>query len=113
MKKNVYVSVSTDPIKEYQKTVEYAKSLLGKQRALGAGELAGGAISGRAEKTGGSEDFSYISEKVPSVMVALAAGTPENGCEYPLHHPEVTFEEEAMPSGSALLAYTALCELGR
>ncbi len=95
------------------RVLEYAKSLLGKQRALGAGELAGGAISGRAEKTGGSEDFSYISEKVPSVMVALAAGTPENGCEYPLHHPEVTFEEEAMPSGSALLAYTALCELGR
>ncbi len=29
MKKNIYVSVSTDPIKEYQKTVEYAKSLQG------------------------------------------------------------------------------------
>lgn len=90
---------------------EYAKGLLGEQRALDAGELAKGAGSGRAEKTGGSEDFAYVSEKVPSVMVALAAGTPQNGCEYPLHHPQVMFEEEAMPSGSALLAYTALCEL--
>ncbi len=30
MKNNIYVSVSTDPIKEYQKVVEYAKSLQGK-----------------------------------------------------------------------------------
>ncbi len=29
MKNNIYVSVSTDPIKEYQKVVEYAKSLQG------------------------------------------------------------------------------------
>ncbi len=29
MKKQVYISVSTDPIKEYQKVVEYAKSLQG------------------------------------------------------------------------------------
>ena len=29
MKKNVYVSVSLDPIKEYQKMVEYAKKLQG------------------------------------------------------------------------------------
>lgn len=95
------------------RVLEYAKGLLGEQRALDAGELAKGAGSGRAEKTGGSEDFAYVSEKVPSVMVALAAGTPKNGCEYPLHHPQVMFEEDAMPSGSALLAYTALCELGR
>lgn len=95
------------------RVLEYAKDLLGERRALDAGELAKGAGAGRAEKTGGSEDFAYVSEKVPSVMVALAAGTPQNGCGYPLHHPQVMFEEEAMPSGSALLAYTALCELGR
>ena len=30
MKRNIYVSVSTDPIKEYQKIVEYAQSMQGK-----------------------------------------------------------------------------------
>ena len=36
------------------------------------------------------------------------AGEKKNGCVYPLHHPEVTFDEEALPVGSAILAYTAL-----
>lgn len=95
------------------RVLQYAKELLGKEKAFGAQELSGGAASGRTEKTAGSEDFSYVSKKVPSVMVALAAGMPENGCRYPLHHPKVSFEEDAMPSGCALLAYTALCELKR
>ncbi len=34
MKKNIYVSVSTDPIKEYQKITEYAKEMQGKADML-------------------------------------------------------------------------------
>ena len=57
---------------------------------------------------GGSEDFAYISQKVPSVMVALAAGNPSKGYTYPLHHPKVRFDEEALPVGAAIHAYCAL-----
>ena len=53
---------------------------------------------------GGSEDFAYISQQVPSIMVALTAG--DNG--YPLHHPRVEFDEEALPAGAAAYARTAL-----
>jgi metal-dependent amidase/aminoacylase/carboxypeptidase family protein len=41
-------------------------------------------------------------------MLSLAAGTPEEGHTYPLHHPQVTFNEEALPYGVAALSYMAL-----
>ncbi|MDD6035888.1 MAG: M20 family metallopeptidase [Lachnospiraceae bacterium] len=85
----------------------YAKELLGDEKAFSTQELTGGKAQGRGEKTAGSEDFSYISEKVPSVMVALAAGAAEQGYCYPLHHPSVRFDEAALPVGSALFAYSA------
>lgn len=59
-------------------------------------------------KMSGSEDFSYISHKVPSIMVALAAGHPDDGHNYPLHHPKVSFDENVLPTGIAVYAYTAI-----
>lgn len=53
---------------------------------------------------GGSEDFAYISQQVPSVMVALCAGNSE----HPLHHPQVVFDEEALPYGAAAYASVAV-----
>lgn len=53
---------------------------------------------------GGSEDFSYISQQVPSVMVALTAGSSP----HPLHHPKVEFDEAVLPAGAAVYARTAL-----
>lgn len=87
-------------------TAQYAKELLGKNKAFTAGELAGGAA-----KSTGSEDFAYVSHQVPSIMVALAAGTPEKGHSYPLHHPKVTFDESVLTTGSALYAYVAVRQL--
>ena len=52
--------------------------------------------------TAGSEDFAAISHQVPSVMLALAAGDPKVG----LHHPQVVFDEGALPFGAAV--FTAL-----
>jgi len=52
---------------------------------------------------GGSEDFAYIAEKVPAAMLCLSAGLGE----YPLHHPKVCFDESTIPTGGAVLAYTA------
>jgi hippurate hydrolase len=56
----------------------------------------------------GSEDFAYVSHEIPTVMVALAAGTPANGYRYPQHHPQVKFANEVLPVGSTVYAYMAI-----
>ena len=53
---------------------------------------------------GGSEDFAYISQLVPSVMAAICAGDSQ----HPLHHPKVIFDEEALPYGTAAYASIAV-----
>lgn len=73
----------------------YARELLG-GKALAASAMGGG-------KSTGSEDFAYVSQRVPSVMLALAAGG-----EYPQHHPAVRFDESVLPIGAAIYAYFAL-----
>lgn len=87
---------------------KYAKELLGSGKAFTSGELSRQGGGQKASKTAGSEDFAYVSQKVPSVMIALAAGQPDNGYCYPQHHPMVKFDESALPVGSAIYAYTAL-----
>lgn len=52
---------------------------------------------------GGSEDFAYISEAAPSVMIALSAG--KKGA---LHSPYAVFDEGVLHRGSALLSYIAM-----
>ncbi|MDD6032105.1 MAG: M20 family metallopeptidase, partial [Oscillospiraceae bacterium] len=84
----------------------YVTELLGKERAFSAAALSAG--GGSSSKSAGSEDFAYVSQQVPSIMLALAAGQPENGYRYPQHHPMVQFDESALPGGSAVYAYTAL-----
>ena len=85
----------------------YVKELLGPGKAFSVTELnaMGG---GSSSKTAGSEDFAYVSQQVPSVMLALASGQPDKGYCYPQHHPMVKFDENALPGGSAVYAYTAL-----
>ena len=81
-------------------TARCLKKLLGDHLAKTTRELdpRGGPTAG------GSEDFAYISQQIPAVMVALTAGN--NG--YPLHHPKVVFDEEVLPTGAAVYAQTAL-----
>lgn len=81
-------------------TVRCLKALLGTEMAKATRELDphGGPTAG------GSEDFAYISQQVPAVMVALCAG--DSG--YPLHHPKVIFDEEAIPAGAAAYASVAV-----
>ncbi len=75
---------------------ERAESLLGKDKVF--------ATDGRG---GGSEDFAYISQKLPSVLLVLSAGEIEKGYRYPLHHPKTTFDESVLSIGSALYAHIA------
>lgn len=85
-------------------TEKSLKKLLGENAVFASAKLQGDA----KEKSGGSEDFAYISHEVPSVMVALAAGETEKGYIYPLHHPKADFDEEALSVGAAVYAHTAI-----
>ena len=85
---------------------KYTEELLGKDMALSVAKLS--SMGGQSSKSAGSEDFAYISHKVPTIMIALAAGQPENGYSYPQHHPKVMFDEAALPFGSGVYAYTAM-----
>ena len=76
-----------------------ATDLLGKEQTISASAFGGNGIRG------GSEDFAYVSRKIPTVMGAISAAV--NGNSYPLHHPQVAFDDAVLPVGSALLAATA------
>lgn len=83
----------------------YLKELLGPYGALTAEELNPG---GKPMRGGGSEDFAYVSQEVPALMLALAAGESSKGYTYPQHHPKVRFDESVLPIGSAVFAGTAI-----
>ena len=89
-------------------TPQYIKELLGPTKAFTAGQLNAMSGAGKAPKSTGSEDFAYVSQEVPSIMFALAAGHPGDGYCYPQHHPKAKFDEAVLPSGSAVYAYTAM-----
>ena len=81
--------------------------LLGEERALSAARLSAAGSQG-GSRPAGSEDFAHVSQEVPSIMLALAAGQPEKGYCHPQHHPMVKFDESVLPTGSAVYAYAAL-----
>ena len=86
-------------------TTKYVQELLGPSKAFNADQFS--TMSGQS-KTTGSEDFAYVSLEVPSIMLALAAGNPNQGFCYPQHHPKVKFDEAALSVGSAIYTYTAM-----
>ena len=89
-----------------QDAKRYLTALLGKTQVMSAEELAAMAAASapgkRNSSVAGSEDFAYVSQKVPTVMLSLAAGHPDHGHRYPLHHPQVTFCDDVLPIGSAV-----------
>lgn len=89
-------------------TAGYLKELLGPAKAFTATQLNAMSGAGKAPKSTGSEDFAYVSQEVPSIMFALAAGEPQNGYCYPQHHPKVKFDESVLSEGCAVYAYTAM-----
>ncbi|MEL7648613.1 MAG: M20 family metallopeptidase [Sedimentibacter sp.] len=94
-------SVYNDPQMSEQ-VLSINKELLGEQ---GVCEFAKAFPGG---KMTGSEDFGYVSEKVPSVMMGFGGGSPEEGFPYPQHHPKVNFSEDVLYMGSAVYANTAM-----
>ena len=94
-------SVYNDP-ELYKQVASINIDLLGEQSVQGFDKAFPGG------KMTGSEDFGYISEMVPSVMMALGGGSPEQGYPYPQHHPKVDFNEDVFYIGSAVYANTAM-----
>jgi hippurate hydrolase len=86
----------------------YVKELLGQNKAFSVAQLMAMSGGGSSSKSAGSEDFAYVSQEVPSIMLALAAGEPDKGYKYPQHHPMVKFDESVLAPGSAVYAYTAM-----
>ncbi|MNI02849.1 putative hydrolase YxeP [compost metagenome] len=52
----------------------------------------------------GSEDFSFVSQAVPSTSVFLNAGNTGEGYGYPMHHPKTMFSDEVLHRGAAAYA---------
>lgn len=47
----------------------------------------------------GSEDFAYISQEIPSILIYLGAGDSRNGEIYGVHSPYVVFNEDCILNG--------------
>jgi len=67
-----------------------------------------GSIIPNGGKMMGSEDFSFVSQEVPSIMMGLSAGNSNEGYVYPMHHPKVKFDEKTLSLGAAGLTSIAL-----
>ena len=90
-------------------TFKYSVELLGKEKAFSMGMFAQTGSNKKSGSAGaGSEDFAYVSQQVPSIMLALAAGKPDEGYIYPQHNPKVKFDESALAAGTAVYVYDAM-----
>ena len=52
----------------------------------------------------GSEDFSYYQRKIPGCFFLLGTGNADKGTDTAHHHPRFNVDDDALPSGVALLA---------
>ena len=56
--------------------------------------------------TMGSEDFSYVLEKIPGCFFFIGSANSNKGLDAGHHHPRFDFDEAALPHGAALMAAT-------
>ena len=58
----------------------------------------------------GSEDFASFSHEVPSLYIILGAGAKNENPEFgvPMHNEKVVFNEDILPTGAAMHAYSAI-----
>ncbi|MCH5195870.1 MAG: amidohydrolase [Oscillospiraceae bacterium] len=82
-------------------TLRYMKELLG-DSAIDLAVISGGKAGG------GSEDFAFVSHRVPTVSMFLTAGSSKDGYIYSQHHPKVRFDDSVLYRGSAAYAFAAL-----
>ena len=82
-------------------TLRYMKALFG-ESALDLSVISGGKAGG------GSEDFAFVSHRVPTVSMFLVAGSSDDGYVFGQHHPKVRFDDSVLYRGSSAYAFAAL-----
>ncbi|QVK21215.1 amidohydrolase [Mycoplasmatota bacterium] len=82
---------------------KYSSNLFGETALCNASKL-----FGENARMSGSEDFAFISEKVPSAFIGIAATLKIDDQVYPHHHPKVAFDEGALSVGAVVYANTAI-----
>ena len=84
-----------------ESTLRYMKALFG-DSAIDLSVISGGKAGG------GSEDFAFVSHRVPTVSMFLTAGSSHDGYVFSQHHPKVRFDDSVLYRGSAAFAHVAL-----
>ncbi len=82
-------------------TLTYVQELLGTS-AMNLNTISGGNAGG------GSEDFSFVSHKVPTVTMFLVAGDMDKGYCYAQHHPKAKFDDAVLSRGAAVHTWLAM-----
>lgn len=82
--------------------IKYSEELLGKENVKPLSLVMDGGM------LNGSEDFAFLSEKVPSFMSMLSMGNPKDGYKYFHHNPNTKFDESMFYRGTAYYVYYAL-----
>jgi len=70
-------------------------------------EMLGDQVMKMERRAQSSEDFAEISERVPSMFYVIGSGSRQEGHQYPLYNPRVTFNEDCLPIGAACFAQGA------
>mgnify|MGYP005752789485 FL=1 len=68
-------------------------------------EVLGGSNVHQIPAMSATEDFGYVTKKVPGMFVFLGAGAPDSA---PLHSPQMVLDEDVLPLGAALHANVAI-----
>ncbi len=71
-------------------------------------KLYGEEVIGQFEKTMGTEDFSFFSQKVPGIIALLGGRNVAKNATYPHHHEKFDIDEEVLPLGTSLYAQFAI-----
>lgn len=74
---------------------------------LGSGVMDMSRING-GKAGGGSEDFAFVSHRVPTLSMFLSAGNSQEGYPYGQHNPKVKYDDSVLHLGSAAYAQMAL-----
>ena len=81
--------------------MKYMTELLGRD-AFDMSRMTGGKAGG------GSEDFAFVSHRVPTLSMFLSAGNSQEGYQYGQHNPKVKYDDSVLYRGSAAYAYMAI-----
>lgn len=84
--------------------IKATSELLGEDKVIDATTY----MNGKYATLAGSEDFAFVSEKIPVIMVGLGAGSTQDGYTFSQHHPKAVFVDDYLYVGAAVYANTAI-----